>query len=334
MAVFKEAENIRNKDSILKVLMNNFGESVPGKVLADLSGISRSGVWKRIASLRKEGFNIKAGIKSGYMLNSIPDRLLPKLIHQNLKTERVGKRIEYYENIDSTNAAAKDLALKGAPEGTVVVAEHQTKGKGRLKRSWLSLPGENILFSVIFYPQISTDRVFRLTMLASIAAVKAVRRICKVDAKIKWPNDLYINGKKVCGVLTEFSADFDSVHYTVVGIGLNVNFNTSKNREIKNIATSLMEECGEKISRLSVFTALLEELDLLYKSFVETGGEGLEKEWSKYSMVVNRKVKIISGKEEKCGIAKGINASGHLILLNEKGENEEIVCGDLSLKFN
>ena len=334
MSVIKEVSDVRNKDSILKVLMNNFGESVPGKVLAELSAISRSGVWKHIASLRKEGFNIKAGIKSGYILNSIPDRLLPKLIHQNLKTERVGKRIEYYENIDSTNAAAKDLALKGAPEGTVVVAEHQTKGKGRLKRSWLSLPGENILFSVIFYPQISTDRVFRLTMLASIAAVRAVRRICKVDAKIKWPNDLYLNEKKVCGVLTEFSADFDSVHYTVVGIGLNVNFEISKNSEIENIATSLMEECGEKISRLSVFTALLEELDLLYKSFVKTGGEGLEKEWSKYSMVFGRKIKIISGKDTKFGIAKGINKSGHLILLNDNGQEEEIVCGDLSLRFN
>jgi len=334
MSVIKEAENTRNKDSILKVLMDNFGKSVPGKVLAEVSGISRSGVWKHIASLRKEGFNIKAGIKSGYKLNSIPDRLLPKLIQQSLKTEVVGKRIEYYEIIDSTNAVAKDLALKGAPDGTVVIAENQTKGKGRMKRSWLSLPGENILFSVIFYPNISTDLVFRLTMLASIAAVRVVRKICKVDAKIKWPNDLYINGKKVCGVLTEFSADFDSVHYTVVGIGLNVNFNTSKNREIENIATSLMEECGEKISRLSVFTALLEELDLLYNSFIKTSGEGLEKEWSKYSMVVNRKVKIISGKEEKCGVAKGINKSGHLILLNENGQEEEIVCGDLSLRFN
>jgi len=334
MSVIKEAENTRNKDSILKVLMDNFGKSVPGKVLAELSSISRSGVWKHIASLRKEGFNIKAGIKSGYMLNSVPDRLLPKIIQQSLKTKRVGKRIEYYESIDSTNAVAKDLALKGTPDGTVVVAEHQTKGKGRLKRSWLSLPGENILFSVIFYPQISTDLVFRLTMLASIAAVKAVKRICKVDAKIKWPNDLYINGKKVCGVLTEFSADFDSVHYIVVGIGLNVNFKTSKNSEIENIATSLMEECGEKISRLSVFTALLEELDLLYKSFVKTGGEELEKEWNKYSMVVGRKIKIISGKDEKLGVAKGINKYGHLILLNENGQDEEIVCGDLSLRFN
>jgi len=171
-------------------------------------------------------------------------------------------------------------------------------------------------------------------MLASIAAVKALRRTCKVDAKIKWPNDIYINEKKVCGILTEFSADFDSVHYVVVGIGLNVNFNTSKNREIENIATSLMEECGKKISRLFVFTALLEELDLLYKSFIMTGGEELEKEWNKYSMVVGRKIKIISGKDEKSGVAKGINKSGHLILLNENGQEEEIVCGDLSLRFN
>ncbi len=142
MSVIKEASDIRNKDSILKVLMDNFGKSVPGRVLAELSSISRSGVWKHIASLRKEGFNIKAGIKSGYMLNSVPDRLLPKIIQQSLKTKRVGKRIEYYESIDSTNAVAKDLALKGTPDGTVVVAEHQTKGKGRMKRSWLSLPGE------------------------------------------------------------------------------------------------------------------------------------------------------------------------------------------------
>lgn len=334
MSVIKEAGNVGNKDSILKVLLNNFGEYVPGKVLAELSGISRSGVWKHIASLRKEGFNIKAGIKSGYMLDCIPDRLLPKLIQQSLKSEQVGKRIEHYESIDSTNAAAKALALKGAPDGTVVVAEHQTEGKGRLKRSWIAPAGENILFSVIFYPKISTDLVFRLTMLASIAAVKTIRRICKVDAQIKWPNDVYINEKKVCGVLTEFSADFDSVHYAVVGMGLNVNFKISKIREIGNIATSLMDECGEKISRLSVFTTLLEELDLLYNSFVKTGAEGLEKEWNTYSMVLNREVKIISGKDEKCGIAKGINKYGHLILLNENGQNEEIVCGDLSLRFN
>jgi BirA family biotin operon repressor/biotin-[acetyl-CoA-carboxylase] ligase len=334
MAVIKESENNRKKDSILNLLMDNFGKYVSGKVLAEDSGISRSGVWKHIASLRNEGFNIKAGTKSGYMLSHIPDRLLPELIRQNLKTEVVGKRIKYYESIDSTNIAAKDLALKGAPDGTVVVAENQTKGKGRMKRSWLSLPGENILFSVIFYPKIGTDLVFRVTMFASIAAVRAIRRICKVDAKIKWPNDLYINEKKVCGILSEFSADFDSVHYTVVGIGLNVNFNTSKNREIKNIATSLMEACGERTSRLSVFTALLEELDLLYKSFMKTGGEGLEKEWNKHSMVVGRKVKIISGNDEKLGVVKGINKYGHLILLNENGLKEEIVCGDLSLRFN
>jgi len=334
MSVIKKAEDTGNKDSILRVLMNNFGESVPGKVLSELSGISRSGVWKHIASLRKEGFNIRAGIKSGYMLDRVPDRLSANLIQQSLITERVAKRIKYYESTDSTNDAAKDLALKGVPDGTVVVAEHQTKGKGRLKRSWLAPSGDNILFSVVFYPEIRIDLVFRLTMLASIAVVKAIRRICKVDAKIKWPNDVYINNKKVCGVLTEFSADFDSVQYAVVGIGLNVNFETSKNAEIKNIATSLMEECGEKVSRLSVLKLLLEELDSLYNSFLKSGGVGLEKEWNKYSMVVNREVKIISGKDEKRGVAKGINKYGHLILENKNGQNEEIMCGDLSLRFS
>ena len=334
MSVNNEPKNTGNKDSILRALMDRFGEPVPGKILAELSGISRSGVWKHIASLRKEGFDIKAGLKSGYILDSIPDRLLPSLIRKGLKTERVAKRVECYESIDSTNDAAKGLALKGTPDGTVVVAEHQTRGKGRLKRSWLAPSGENILFSVVFYPEIRIDLVFRLTMLASIAVVRAIRRICRVDAKIKWPNDVYIHEKKVCGILTEFSADLDSVQYAVVGIGLNVNFETSKNSEIEDIATSLMEECGEKVSRLSVLTALLEELDLLYSSFFKTGGDGLEKEWNRYSMVVNRDVKIISGQDKKRGIAKGINKYGHLILENENGQNEEIVCGDLSLRFN
>jgi len=334
MPAGKEIKNSHNKDTILKVLMDNFGESVPGKVLTDLSGISRAGVWKHIASLRKDGFNIKAGIKSGYLLKAIPDILLPLLVQQGIRTEVVGKRIEYYKVIDSTNSVAKDLAFRGVPDGTAVVSEHQTKGRGRLNRSWLAPPGKNILFSIIFYPEIRTSLVFRLTMLASIAAVRAIKKVCNIDAKIKWPNDLYVNEKKVCGVLTEFSADHDNVHYTVVGIGLNVNFDISKNREIKNIATSLMEACGKKVSRLSLFKTLLEELDLLYLSFIKTKGEELEKEWNKCSMVIDRKVRIISGTEEKCGVAKGINSEGHLILLNEKGEDEEIVCGDLSLRID
>ncbi len=334
MPPIKENRNLHNKDTILKALLDNLGEPVPGKVLTDLSGISRAGVWKHVASLRKDGFNIQAGIKSGYMLKDIPDICLPVLVQQDLNTKVVGKKIEYYKVIDSTNTEAKNLASLGVSDGTIVFSEHQTRGRGRLNRSWLAPPGKNILFSIIFYPGISPSLVFRLTMLASIAAVRAVKKVCNIDAKIKWPNDLYVNGKKICGILTEFSADHDTVHYTVVGIGLNVNFDISKNTEIKDIATSLMRECGRKVSKLSLFKALLKELDLLYRSFAKTKGEGLEKEWNEYSMVIDRKVKIISGSEEQHGIAKGINANGHLIILNEKGEDEDVVCGDLSLRFN
>jgi len=333
MSSRKETSNLTSKDAILKVLLENLCEAVPGKVLTDLSGISRAGVWKHIASLRKEGFNIKAGIKSGYMLKNIPDILLPVLVHPDLNTNIVGRRIKYYRSIDSTNTLAKELASDGVPDGTVVVSEQQTKGRGRMSRTWLSPPFKNLLFSVIFYPKINTSLVFRLTMLASIAAVRAVKRVCKVDVKIKWPNDLYMNEKKVCGVLTEFSADHDSVHYAVVGMGLNVNFNTTKINEISGIATSLMSECGAKVSRLSLFIALLEEMDILYEKFLKTDGKGLEAEWNKYSMVLDRNVRIISGNEEKTGVAKGVNSSGHLILVNEKGEQEEIICGDLSLRF-
>ena len=321
------------RDAILEVLLENFGCFVPGETLTRASNLSRSGVWKHIASLRSRGFSIRAGIKKGYSLTEIPDKLLPPLIKAGLRTSVVSREIYYFPTIDSTNRVAKEYALSGVLDGAVVIADEQTGGKGRMNRAWISPARSSILCSIIFYPSISTSSVFRLTMLASIAVVRAVKRICGLAAQIKWPNDVYIDGKKTCGILTEFLADHDSVCYVVVGIGINVNLDTALHPEIKDVATCLKEAKGREVSRLKVLKTLLEEIDTLYRDFKQTGGQYLRKEWESHSMVLNREVKIISGNEVACGTAKGINEDGHLILADARGNTREILCGDLSLRF-
>ena len=261
-------------------------------------------------------------------------KLFPELIQTGLKTSIVGRKVYHYTTIDSTNRAAKQYALSGAADGTVVFAEEQTSGKGRLNRQWVSPAGSNILCSIIFYPPLNISSIFRLTMLASVAVVQAIKNVCGIEARIKWPNDVYIGGKKVCGILTEFSADYDKIVYAVVGIGVNVNFETGQKPEIKDIATSLYEESGQKVSRCRVFKALLEEVDTRYTGLGRPGQGYLKREWEQHSMVMDRKVNIFSGNETFCGIAKGISEDGHLILADEKGEEQEILCGDLSLRMD
>lgn len=331
---FHEDTKISSRDGILRILADSLGEPVPGRELARLTGISRAGVWKQVASLRKAGVGIRAERKKGYLLESVPDRLFPVLLQKDLATNIVGKRIEYRGVTGSTNSDARNLAVRGVPDGTVVVAEHQTKGRGRLDRTWIARPNENILMSVIFYPKIGTSLAFRLTMMASVAIVRAVKKACGVALKIKWPNDLYAGDRKVCGILTEFSADHDMIHYIVVGIGLNVNFNTARHSEIRAASTSLMEICGHELSRVLLLKVILAELDGLYQSFSETRGEGLDAVWNAHSLVMDRRVRILSGAEEKIGIARGITPDGHLVISNENGEREEIVCGDLSLRMD
>lgn len=321
------------RDAILKVLLENFGHFVPGEILTRASNLSRSGVWKYITSLRSQGFSIGASIKRGYCLREIPDKLLPPLIQTGLQTSVVAREIHYFSTIDSTNRVAKEYALSGVSDGTVVIAEEQTSGKGRMNRVWVSPPSSNILCSLIFYTSMNTSSVFRLTMLASIAVVRAINNACGIVAQIKWPNDVYINGKKVCGILTEFLADHDSTSYVVIGIGINVNFDIARHPEIKGIATCLKEAKGQKVSRLRVLKTLLEEIDTLYQNFVQTGGKDLRKQWERHSMVLNRQATIISGDEVTRGFVKGINEDGHLILIDPQGNTKEVLCGDLSLKF-
>jgi len=317
----------------MQALVEQAGNFVRGAELVRRSGLSRAGVWKQIVSLRRQGFQIAAGMRKGYCLQTVPDMLLPIIIRTGLRTVVIGRQIVFYKSIDSTNRIAKEIAGSGAGEGTVVIAEEQTAGKGRLGRSWVSPPGSNILCSLILYPDIAPPQAFKLTMLASIAVVRTLRKACNPTAQIKWPNDVYVSGRKVCGILTEFLADHASIAYAVIGIGLNVNFDPCRYPEIMQTATSVQEACGRTISRAALLRALLQEIEALYQGLLSGGGRLLQEEWEQHSMVLDQEVDIVSGRETMTGVVKGISAEGHLLLLDDKGAVHEIICGDLSLRM-
>jgi len=201
--------------AILNLLSSSPG-FLSGQMIACKLKLSRTAIWKRINKLREAGCHITSSRNRGYRLISTPDRLTPPLVKGGLKTSIIARQVFYYPEVDSTNLRAKLIAARGVSDGTLILTEYQTRGKGRLKRKWLSPPGKNLLFSVIFYPSVPPHKVFQLTWLTALSVCKSLISTAKVEAGIKWPNDIYVNNRKICGVLTEFSADPDRVNWAVV----------------------------------------------------------------------------------------------------------------------
>ncbi|MFQ5904417.1 MAG: biotin--[acetyl-CoA-carboxylase] ligase, partial [Candidatus Binatia bacterium] len=304
-----------------------------GETLAERLGITRAAVWKRIRSLREAEFDIEAQSRKGYCLRSCPDRLWPARIRNALSTEVIGREIVYLPVIDSTNLLAKKLAAEGRPEGTLVLAEDQTQGRGRMGRSWVSPAGENLLFSLILRPALQPVEVFRLTILSSWATAKAIASLLPLTPQIKWPNDILINDRKAGGILIEFAAEQDRVAFVVVGIGLNVNFDPCTHPELAEIATSLAKEEGRKVDRLALLVALLQGLDQGYRLLKEQRFLSIWEEWQSLLMILGRRVRIISGEEIEEGSVEGVDENGALILTDLQGRRKRIYTGDISLRL-
>ena len=314
-------------------LLKETDSPVSGESIARELNISRAAVWKRIEKLRKVGFKIDAQPKSGYRLTASPDKLILEEIENELKKTIFSKKIIFYKKIESTNLIAKRLAVDGALEGTVVIAEEQTMGRGRLNREWISPPDSNILFSIIFRPKFLFSQLFSLTMLTSLSLVKAIEKTTGLRPMIKWPNDVYIGRLKAGGILTEFNGEQDQINFVVVGVGLNVNFDPSLTDGIGNIATSLSKELGEKISRIKLLCAILKEIEKYYSLIYKNELYKIHQEWSKYSLVTGKSVTITSFNSTEDGIAESVDADGSLIFRNLNGKRKKIVCGDVSLRF-
>lgn len=306
---------------------------VSGEALAARLGLSRTAVWKHILRLKKSGLDVESRPGRGYRLASLPDLLLPVLVRRDLTTATWGRAIHAFSEIDSTNSRARELAEQGAEEGTLVLAEYQSRGRGRLDRGWVSPPGENLLFSLILRPHLTPRETFSLIMLASVSLCRAVRADTGLEAGIKWPNDIYLNGKKLAGILAEFAADSDRVNHIIIGLGVNVNWSPDRLPPGAQPATSLQQEAGRRISRVKLLAAFLNEAEGLYGEAQRQGYRSLRREWNRHSLVTDRPVRIETGKETWQGIARGIDQQGALIVSLADGQEKLFYYGDVHLRI-
>ena len=320
------------KKKILTMLRNAGKNFVSGENIAEVLEVSRTAIWKHIQILRKKGYKITSSERLGYKLDETPDLLLPEIIQYDLQTKIIAadSQIFYKSSIDSTNELAKRLAYHGAPEGTIVVAEEQTGGKGRLERSFFSPKEKGIWFSVILRPQCTPKDAPKFTLMAAVAVARAMERF-NLRAEIKWPNDILYDGRKLVGILTEMSAEIGCVNYIVVGIGINVNVRREEfPADIREIATSLSEMAGENLNRAEFLRALLEEFDKLY---IFSNFEEIFKLWRQYNITLGKKVTVFSAESGEIftGTAIDIDAEGALIV-ETGGERKIVYAGDVSIR--
>jgi len=241
--------------------------------------------------------------------------------------------IHYQSSIDSTNALARTLAGQGAPEGTLAITEEQTAGRGRRGKSWTSPAGANLLFSVLLRPPMEGERVFVLTMVLALAALKAVKTVTGVEAMIKWPNDLYVGTKKLAGVLTEFSLREKQVDWAVLGMGINVGWHPDVPEGGGAPATSLLEETGQRVSRNELLMEILTGFEALYREVVRGSMKALYEEWNQNCLVLGKAVVVESDRERIEGKALCIDDFGALIIEEANGHQRRILTGDVSLRL-
>jgi BirA family transcriptional regulator, biotin operon repressor / biotin---[acetyl-CoA-carboxylase] ligase len=320
----------RTHELILQLLKEKKGSSVSGTGLASRLSLSRTSVWKHIQRLRSLGYEISSHPKEGYTLTAIPDLLIPEEIVPHLETSWLARVYHHYRQIGSTNDEALLLAAQGAQHGTVVVAEEQTRGRGRLQRSWVSAAGCGICFSIILRSPLPVQEAPQSTMVAALALVKVLSESYGLRVSIKWPNDVLLGGKKVAGILADMQSDQDHTRFLVIGIGINVNQNESDLAgPFRYPATSLAMDLGAPVQRRKLLLNLLHRLEQEYDHFFQNGFGAMLPEFERASAILGRQLQIQSGKEALSGKALGFTQEGALRLLKEDGKEEIIWVGDV-----
>jgi BirA family biotin operon repressor/biotin-[acetyl-CoA-carboxylase] ligase len=315
---------------------------VSGERLSGRLGISRAAVWKQVEQLRARGYRIEAQHARGYRLAGVPDRLLPAEITARLTARRLGRRIVYFEATDSTNVQAMRLAREGAPEGTLVVAERQTQGRGRLGRAWSSPDSVNLYASWILRPTLAPAAAPQLSLAAAVALARALAPLAPGLVTIKWPNDCLLGGRKVAGILTEMDAELDRVRAVVLGIGVNLNATARAfPPELRATATSVRLATGRRVDRIAFTAALCDALEAVYDRLLQEGFGALIAEWNDYSCLTGREVTVECAGHRTTGVVRGLDASGRLVLArdgaragvaDERVEHvEHIVAGDVTV---
>lgn len=319
------------KEEILRLLRSADGY-ISGQELCNRFGVSRTAVWKAINQLKEAGYEIEAQQNKGYRLMAAPDLMTEAEIKSLMHTDWVAKEVLYFDTIDSTNTKAQELAEKGYPSGTLVVADKQESGKGRRGRSWISPSGTGIFMTLMIKPDINPNNASMLTLVAALAVAKAITSVTGEEAMIKWPNDIVVNSKKVCGILTEMNAQFDYINHIVVGIGINVH-NESFPEEISQMASSLMIEAGGKrFHRAQIIAETMSYFEQYYDTFLKTQDlSALVREYDELLVNRNKSVRVLDPKEPFDGKAMGITPKGELIV--ETWESRKLVSsGEVSVR--
>lgn len=322
------------KTTIVEMLKNAGENFISGESIAGELGISRTAVWKHIQALRDSGYEILSRERHGYKLKDAPDLLLPSEIQIGLETEIVGKEMNYYPSVDSTNRVAKKLAYHGAADGAIVVAEEQTGGKGRLDRNFFSPRGKGIWFSVILRPNFLPKDASKCTLMAAVAVAEAMARF-NLKPEIKWPNDIMHDGRKLVGILTEMMGEIAKISYMVIGVGINVNISRDEFPEdLRGIATSVSEmNGGKEIPRVHLLRAVLEEFDKLYREITASGFDKVLERWKKHNVTLGKTVRVISAGDGSffTGKAIDLNHDGALVVETADGL-QTVYSGDVSIR--
>jgi BirA family biotin operon repressor/biotin-[acetyl-CoA-carboxylase] ligase len=302
-------------------------EHVSGDLMATRLGISRQALWKHIQDLKEAGYDIVAVPHLGYRLISRPDRLFAFEVTRDLGTRVLARKVYYFDTLSSTMDIAMRLAVDGSPEGTLVIAETQTKGRGRLGREWFSPKYKGLYFSLILRPRVLPSRASLLTLLCAVSLCEAIRKACHLEPGIKWPNDIWLSGKKAGGILTEISAETDSVNFVIMGVGLNVN---NDKKSLVAQATSLKEQAGQGVNRIDLLQEILRRIDANYLLLQQEGGEGLLEKARAYSLTIGRRVRISVRKDQMEAVAIGIDSDAGLLLRRDSGVVEKVMAGDVT----
>lgn len=318
------------RSKILELLRSRQDGCISGEEIANRLGVSRTAVWKHINELKAVGYHIESRARSGYCLTGTPDRLLPELITHNLHTRLLGQNVISFDDIPSTNDEGKKAAAAGADEGTVIVSEMQSTGKGRLERSFFC-PRGGVWFSVILRPDFLPQEAPKCTLLAAVAVARAMREQ-GLEAGIKWPNDIYCRGRKLTGILTEMSAEMDRINYVVIGTGINVNIPlASFPEELRDKAGSMSDMLGHDVDRVAFLQGVLQHMEELYVDVLRNGFAGLLEQWRQYSITLGQEINVLGMQESFTGTAKDIDADGAL-LVETDGGIRRVLAGDVSIR--
>ena len=319
------------KSEILRLLKESEGY-LSGQQLCDRFQVSRTAVWKVIEQLKKEGYQIEAVRNKGYRLIDSPDVMSRAEIESLTKGRWAGAQVVYYEETDSTNHRAMDGGVTGCGHGTLFVAERQGAGKGRRGRGWESPAGTSIYMTLLLRPAILPAKAPQLTLLMAVAVVEGIREVTGINCQIKWPNDIVLHGRKVCGILTEMSTEIDYINHVVIGVGVNVNQETFP-EELRERAISLKTELGGSIRRSELIAAVMESFEACYETFLKT--EDLSVLKARYnSLLVNKdeKVRVLEPRNEYEACALGINDSGELMVRTQDGQEKAVYAGEVSVR--